>query len=266
MRHIALALAVVLIVGSTARIGIAQDQSAAPSTQPLNTGTITYPTVDNIDFREGTIECWVKLTFDPKANLPPGEYRGLASVINVAGDSGGFGVHIFAQATDTRPHWWCSIGPKTILTPMPITAPIEAMNQDEWHHIAITWKDDKTWAFFDGKPAGDRNHEATIYKGFGPPVANKPILYGDRYNRNGKFVLDDVRVSRVARKPEELGFHGELKPDAHTAILDRFEQPFEPDEKTTTAADVILSGTGGTPSSQCQFVEGKFGKGLQLHK
>ena len=69
MRQIRLAAAVVLIFGSTACICVAQDQTPAASTQPIATGTLTYPAVDNVDFREGTIECWVKLGAwaDPRA-------------------------------------------------------------------------------------------------------------------------------------------------------------------------------------------------------
>src|SRR5688500_2022657 len=130
MRHISIATWVVLIIGSTCCFIRAQED-AAPTTQPMVTGTITYPAVDNLDFREGTIEWWIKLTFDPKENLPATEYRGLASVLTLSGDSGGFSVHVFVPAGGDRPHWWCSIGPKTVFTPMPITAPIEAMTKDE---------------------------------------------------------------------------------------------------------------------------------------
>jgi hypothetical protein len=122
--------------------------------------------------------------------------------------------------------------------------------------------------YFDGKKSGERTNQATLYKGFGPTAADKPILFGDRWNRNAKLVIDDVRVSRVARNPEELGFHGALKSDAHTAILDSFDNAaFAPDGKQTTKPELILAGPGGTPSPDCEFVaDGKFGKALSLQK
>ena len=79
------------------------------------------------------------------------------------------------------------------------------------------------------------------------------------------MVIDDLRVSTVARRPDELGFAvGKLSPDPFTAVLDSFEADFEPDGKTATRPALILSGPGGVPSKGCAFVPGRFGKALSL--
>lgn len=226
------------------------------------TGTLTYPAPDNIDWREGTVECWIKFNFEPAASLPSKDYQGFAALLSLSGSAGALNIHYMAQPGSNEASWWCSIGPETVFTAFGIASP--PVHKNEWHHIALVWAGESTRAYFDGKLAGHFTHLVTLAKGFG--AVGKEIFVGDKWNARAHYVLDEFRVSRVARRPEELGFNGQLKRDAFTSILDPFEGDFEPDGKAVTHPSVMLSGEGGVPSAQCQFVDGKFGKGLAFYR
>lgn len=236
---------------------------ALSSGSKVATGTLTYPALDNVDFREGTLEFWVKMAFDPAPYLPAKDYQGFMVLAALAGESGGLNLHYSAPAGSGQPALWCSIGPKTKLTPF--GTPQCLFHRDEWHHVALTWKGCDMALFLDGNPAGRIKQNEFLYRVFGDH-GSKPILFGDIWNVVALMVLDDFRLSRVARPAEELGFHGELKPDVYTSILDPFEGGFDPDGKTLTSPRALFRGGGGLPTRECCFAEGRFGNGLAFFR
>lgn len=222
-----------------------------------------YPAQDNLDMREGTFECWVRLGFEPSEGLPAAQYTGFLTFLGLEGENGGLNLSYQAQGGTKEPGWACSMHPSSYFTTM-LAAP-ELWRKGEWHHFALVWKGADTILYTDGKVSGAYRHERSLFLGFGP-VATKQIFIGGKWGVNAMMTVDELRLSRVARKPEELGFHGPLKPDVYTSILDSFEGDFTPDGKTSTQPAVMLSGQGGTASSPCQFVEGKYGKALSFYK
>ena len=83
-------------------VGLGAAGSFAAEPKPIrlgdvSTGTLTYPALDHLDFREGTLECWVKFAFDPNDYLPAKEYTGMLVLVGLNGDQGGLGVHFMAQ-------------------------------------------------------------------------------------------------------------------------------------------------------------------------
>lgn len=230
----------------------------------IPTGTLRYPALDNLDFREGTIECWVKFAFDPREYLPAKDYTGMLSLLQIGTERGGLNVHFCAQAGRAEATWFCSIGPQPMLHGTYIGgAKTNLFNV--WQHLALVWKGRDLKTYLDGKLTGGVEHLKYPYQIWGS-FGMKPIVIGDQWNRHALMTIDEVRVSSVARNPEELGVNvGELKPDAFTTVLDPFESDYTPDGKTATRPIAIFNGEGGLPSAHCRFVEGKFGKGLAFY-
>ncbi|MBI4024550.1 MAG: hypothetical protein HY360_06185 [Verrucomicrobia bacterium] len=225
------------------------------------TGTLTYPALDHLDFREGTFECWVKFAFDPNEYLPAKGYTGMLFLVRLDGDRGGLGIYYYAQDGAKEAGWSCRVGPDSKFHSFGIGTPKQP-TFGVWQHLALVWKGREMMAYLDGKESEKVIHNEFPHQGFGD-VRSKPIFFGCQYNRYALMTIDDLRVSNVARKPEELGAAvGELKADAFTTILDPFEGDFMPDGKAPTKPTVMLNGPGGLPSAQCRFVTGKFGKGL----
>jgi len=229
------------------------------------TGTLTYPLKDNIDLREGTIECWIQFGFETSEFLPVKDFRTLASLFDFNSEKGSMGASYFVGSIFgvDKGGWYFRPGPKPML--LPIGAAM-IWKKGEWHHLAFTWQEKMMRLYVDGKDAGFRDQQSSLRDAF-EVVTNQDIRFGDRWNVAARFGLDDIRVSTIARQPEELGFAvGELKPDPYTSLLDPFECDFVPDGKQLTKPRVIMVGSGGKPSAPCVFVEGKFGKGLSFYK
>lgn len=238
------------------------------------TGTLEYPSEDNLDFKEGTVEFWFKPWYDTASSLPSTEkYQLLSAILDLRGETGGLTMSHFAGAS-ARPS-------------ATLFARLNSEKQDlfgvsggafvpkkgEWHHLALVWMGREVTLYVDGVigqgkkgKVGAMTALAFLHEAFGA-VGRHPIRLGDKWHANGKMAVDDFRVSSVARPVEQLGFSvGQLKPDPSTRILDAFEESFEPDGKTRTRPVVIVSGEGGLPSPQCRFEEGKFGKALSLYR
>jgi len=230
------------------------------------TGSLTYPAEDNIRMREGTIEFWMKVPFDVRRRISPTKkYQGLLPIVRLSGEDGALNLHWFTGASyKGTAGLFCSMASKKVklngffmgkFLPKPNT----------WRHFALTWKDKKFRFYLDGKLRIEKTCIEFIHVSFGP-IARHPIFFGDKWNRHGEMALDEVRVSSVARRVEELGCHGKLKPDPFTLILDDFEKPFKPDAKKRTSPSVMFRGEGGLPGKLCEFVEGKYGRGLALYR
>lgn len=235
--------------------------AAAPKIGSISTGTLTYPALDNLDFREGTIECWVKFAFNPLDYLPSKEYLSMLSFWNVGNPRGGMNVAFFTNTGMTNATWFCSMGPKPLIHGTYIGTPSSDLF-GKWQHLALVWKARETLAYLDGKLTGKVEHIQPPYQVWGT-LDVKPIFFGCQWNRYALITIDDLRISRIARTEKELGWAmGELKPDPYTTVLDAFEGDFVPDGKLETKPVVIANGNGGLPSSPCRFVPGKFGRGL----
>ena len=226
-------------------------------------GTLTYPALDNMNFEESTVECWIKLAYDPAPLLPAKDFQGFLTFMAIKAEDGGVSIGYAAQKGQDKPQWFCSVAPKPVVYGFGFVPPL--MKLGEWHHLAIVWKGQEAFTYWDGKETGRSKQNASFGKVFGS-LRDATIFIGDKWNRHSLMVIDDLRISRVARTPAELGFNGELKPDVYTTLLDPFECDFTPDGKATTKPSVIFNGAGGLASAPCCFVQGKFGKGLAFYK
>jgi hypothetical protein len=238
------------------------------------TGTLDYPSEDNLDFKEGTVEFWFQPGYDTASHLPSTEtFDGLAAILDLRGDTGAMGVSHFAGGA-AKPSAILSVRLSSDRQDLfGVSGGEFTPKKGEWHHFALSWKDKVVNFYLDGAIAPGRKGKMSpftaldfLHLAFGT-VGRHPIRVGDKWNARSRFAVDDFRLSAVARAPEELGFRvGPLKPDPSTRILDGFESPFDPDGKQRTRPAVIFSGEGGLPSPQCRFVEGKFGKALALYR
>ena len=225
----------------------------------VRTGQLTYPALNNLDLREGTIEFWLKLAFDPADYLPGGRYTGLLGVVHLAGEDGGGGLLYFAQGDSLR--WSVSM-----TSPLQPAGPTDRiMVPDRWYHVALVWQGREMVFYLDGERASGRHQIVPLHQVFGRLARTQTLRFGDPRGQQALMVIDDLRISRVARQPEELGFFiGEHTPDIYTSVLDPFEDAFVPDGETTTQPTVIWAGPGGLPSRECRFVPGKYGRGLSF--
>jgi hypothetical protein len=231
---------------------------------PAQTGTLTYPLKDNLDLREGTLECWVQFGVNVADFLPATDYKTLAVLFAFEGEKGTMAASHFVGSIfgADKGGWYFRPGPKPMLLPVSAAA---MWKKGDWHHVAFTWKEKLMRLYMDGKEAGQRDQQASLQESF-QVVTDQLLMFGDKWHVAGRFALDDVRVSTIARPTEELGFHvGELKPDPYTSLLDPFECDFVPDGAQLTQPRAILAGTGGKPSKGCRFVDGKFGKALSFY-
>lgn len=230
------------------------------------TGTVLYRAEDNLDLREGTLELWLRVPFDVREHLPSGkEYKGLLTVAELVSRSGSLGLIYFAGAMH-RPEagFYCSVGSKEVEL-HGISFGRFILEPNEWHHLALTWKGCVLRAYLDGQLCSERTCPELLHVALGP-VGAEPLRLGDKWEANGRMVIDELRVSSVAREPHELGAHGKMAADPYTRILDPFETAFDPDGTKCTQPQVMFAGQGGLPSRYCEFVEGRFGAGLALFR
>jgi len=240
----------------------------AASKRPV-TGVLRYPLKYNINLEEGTIECWMKLNIEPHEFLPAKNFAGICSLVMLSGDRGGFSTSYFVGSTfgAEKAGWHVRFSPRAKMLPL---GSVAMWHKNEWRHWAVTWKGRETWFYLDGKQVSYRSHPATFADTVGglggkALLPKWPFYFGDRWNRAANYTLDDIRVSSIARQPNELGFAvGELKVDPYTILLDSFEESFIPDGKQTTSPRVLWDGKGGVVSRINHFTDGKFGKGLSF--
>jgi hypothetical protein len=230
----------------------------------ITTGTLAYPIKDNIDLQEGTLECWVLLpvamdTFDNTGQSS----SSIAVLFSLIGNPGTLQASlltggIFGQNIG----WYIRPGPKPLMQP---TAGNITWQPNEWHHLAVVWKDKELTLYLDGKLASTRTNQASLKTVF--ERLDDQLLFGDKWHVGGRLVIDELRISLVARTPDELGFHHvPLQPDPFTALLDSFDLAEPPDEgPLLTKPEVILAGAGGTSRGPCWLVPGKSGKALSLY-
>lgn len=227
------------------------------------TGTLTYQAEDNIDFKEGTLEFWLKINFDPaQYQNTKKTFFSLLQLFRISGEKGGISVEYFIR-NNKKPSLVCTILSKTRMKPLILGKYIFKKNQ--WYHLALLWKGKKIWSYVNGANKREVNQNEFLYREF-EPLNSQKIFFGDKYHRKSLMLIDDLRISTVARQKEELGFFkGKLKQDIYTRLLDPFDTLAEDNKKMMTLPTVISNGKNGKISDNCQLVDnGKFGKALSF--
>jgi hypothetical protein len=173
------------------------------------TGTLTYPLKENVDLRDGTIECWVQFDSTSASTCPQRTPRHsqACSVFRARRERWRRVISLASIFGEKNGGWYFRPGPQADAAPVSVAA---IWKKGEWHHVAVTWKRKLMIAYIDGKEAARRDQQATLQKMFGS-VTDQQLMFGDQWHVAARFVIDDVRISTIARVPEELGFAmGEL--------------------------------------------------------
>ncbi|MCM8759529.1 MAG: LamG domain-containing protein [Candidatus Omnitrophica bacterium] len=224
------------------------------------------------------MEAWVLFDFDP-AQVETGIWRGMGGwfefkIPKKENDLGAsFSVLYGLKATGRRTpsgsacymRVGFSIDGKEV--PHPSTIDCTSWGTNKWHHVAVMWKDGRYLTIYvDGKEVDRREYPWSIIRDI--PSSAQVVIGFTGYIAKNAVAVDEVRISSVARKPEELGFFCiPLKPDPATLLLENFENVFEKDGRFYTRPEVI-----GDVSAPAEYqviggkiVPGKYGKGFLLH-
>jgi hypothetical protein len=246
----------------------------------VSSGKIVFPARGLYSLQEGTIESWVKFDFDPNEPVEGYTARGelFRLVVSKADNDLGAEMNIFfASLPSSRK------GEKgrsfTFLragfaidgqeVPHPLLAECLNWKRDEWHHVAVTWKEARRMAiYFDGRivvnrgEAAEREFPYSIERDI--PAGAQLILGSPFDQQPNSLTIDEFRLSSVARSPSTLGFvQTPLKPDPFTMLLENFENVKAAGSATqlTTTPEVVATATA-PPSyiiSDGRLVSGKSG-------
>ncbi|MBT3381890.1 MAG: hypothetical protein HN742_16890 [Lentisphaerae bacterium] len=224
---------------------------------PAPSGTISWPAEGLFDLERGTVECRVRPEFDPEVVVPDGVSRGQ------------YNQHLFSFEFDAsrKVAFYWNIDDRGMRAyvqtgrgefPAMVGGAVP-MQRGQWHHVAMTWGDELA-IVVDGETIAAKPHvgtlsgdaaDATLRLGFGAGAC--------------AFVVDEFRISDTIRVFENL--NRPLRGDQHTLLLERFDETFTPDGARRTMPSRVGAGAaaaGGLPSPDCAFVEGHFGRALNL--
>lgn len=254
---------------------------------------VIYPAPGHIDPAEGTLEFWLRLEANPDPShkagvsyfnllqiLKPGEpnprirlfyqtvwttnvYHFFLSTIGVVN-----GTFVANPYTVTAEEGTGPLKGETAAKPYPR---IPRLKAGDWHQLAVTWKglpQSTVALYFDGKVAiPEVLLPAPLWEDF--DAFQLHLLVNPYANAHS---LDELRISAVARTPEEIATaftEARAKQDRHTLLLDRFEALREINGKKFTVPEVFNLGmdvSGGllTTPFAIELVEGKSGKAAKF--
>lgn len=160
--------------------------------------TLTYPTSDNINYQEGTIEFLFNPGFDPSS--PPD-----SMFLYSTGNTGEDQIDIYVDYYGTLYFYFYDYYGYTKTA----FADISGWNQGEWHHIAVLWEylvgtgDMRMDLFLDGSN-GSTSISGTYYA-YGGPFGSTMYIGSDgssQYQAYSSF--DELRISNISRTPDEI--------------------------------------------------------------
>lgn len=263
-------LARIVLVGAFGLAVARSEPARAATNDNCVFGRVTYPALGNIRMNEGTIEAWVTICFDPYQKTGLDWYSPSVLLDVVASpDAGldfGWGITPNKKPWDSRDlgkglysQIWGGFRVKgrSFIT---VGSPPNIWRTNQTFHFAFSWKDRETWLYIDGKLVQHAEHPDSPDT---EVTRQGAICLGSHFSgRETRIVLSEFRISSVARRPEELGFHGVLKPDPYTLLLDHFDKVTETGGQRLTKPEVmaVTDGVaGGMISSECRLVE-SFGR------
>lgn len=214
---------------------------------------LVYPAAGNIELDEGTVEVWVIGQFD--AAGPVTNSSSWCTPFNL----------VFPDASYTLTYitWgkaFAQIGYAAVNNSY-VWRPVKPWKPGEFHQVAWTWNGRMRSVYVDGEAGGKGA------KGEAPrELEVESMLMGNLSvgvlhvgKQASPLVVDEIRISSVARTPEEIRGSWDKAPgrDAHTLLLDHCDGG---------PAEVVTGAAGGKLIAVTNVVEAKFGKGLQLWK
>lgn len=212
------------------------------------TGTLAYPMTGNLDPASGTLEAWVRPMFDPQVEAPADESRGVYNREFVRLN--------LADGTVASLYWNIDDrGMRFYVREPDQSLPIVLGSHSDWrkgqtHHVGLTWGNEIR-IYVDGELKAQQDFNGLL--GRQADVNDGEILFG---GGPSELVVDEIRISSVARTQFDLAAPPQA--DESTILLDHLDDDFAPDGKRGTEDGK------GLPSTGTRFVEGKFGRALQL--
>ena len=236
--------------------------------QPREFATITYPAPGNLDWDEGTVELWIVDQFATSIPKNP-------NAMNL------FDIRL--PALDGAHYYLGYVGWANSLAQIGYSNPRHSYvwsgkinwKAGEPHYVVWTWSGRVRSVYLDGHSVESGKFDPPLQgEGRGHSSANVLVEGELRGNQTGSqlivggghsmFIIDEIRISSVARPVEELARIHEsnktLLRDAFTLLLDHCDGG---------PAEVISGLTGekgGTLSGEYKIVDGKYGKAIQLWK
>jgi len=237
-------------------------------------GHVAYPALGNIHLDEGTLEAWVTICFDPYEKTTSSWYARAAIFDLALSRRHGLGATwaIKENPRDKKrgvaSQLWTgfSIGGRKFFH-LATYAKME-WKEGRTFHYALAWRDRVTTLFIDGKQVNQVSQPSSLQA----EISSKAILWlGGRWSGASTLaIIDELRVSSVVRRPDELGHAspGPLAAEPHTLLLDHLDiVRVRSDGKKETVADVMAQydgRTGGLVSAGCRSVDGRRGKAIAL--
>ncbi|HUS80400.1 MAG TPA: LamG-like jellyroll fold domain-containing protein [Armatimonadota bacterium] len=242
-------------------------------------GRITLPARELFDFEEGTVEAWVMFEFDPagwQEDQGVYQWRGRWFTFTAPQTNTDLGAEVVVEyglknhgrlgriepGCNFRVAFYVD-GEKV---PHPVLPACTKFERGTWHHFAVTWAEGRiVRAYLDGKLAQEMVFPHSVVRDV--PAAAQVIIGHPDDPRWNLLALDDLRISSIARQPEELGSQAAPpQPDPYTLLLDGFEHVADRDghmiSTPAVLADAALPGeyelTGG------RMIEGHSGSAWAL--
>jgi len=231
-----------------------------------------FPARGLIDLDEGTLEAWVQFAFDPSEKHKSYKARGSIALLDFSSpvfprDEMSLSVYTLdfsrqhQMNTRAKIRFGINFEDREIRHPMsPWFKP--GLKPASWHHIAVCWSGKRMWAYLDGKRAGDHH----VDRRFDRPLNNTDMFYLGLHPQRRYYatmlVIDELRISRMARPADQIGFAGQLQPDANTLLLLTFDQHNDRIVPAHAATQEALKPQ--LVPTYMAIIAGKYGNGLAL--
>ena len=203
-------------------------------------GRVAIPAKGNIDLRQGTLECWLRPTFDPSEEYEEG--------VSLSSYNRQFFTLITADQEVLILYYNADDRSMRVVTkkadgtyPVILSGPVR-MPTDEWCYVGLSWGEELRL-----------NVNGTIARHDVKGTVAGSVEQATIDLELTHFRVDELRISKVARPPEGVP-SGELPDDADTLFLDRCEALGRPGRRADSSTPVT------TPN--CALVEGRFGQAI----
>lgn len=224
----------------------------ATALSALATG-VEYPLGGNFENEEGTIEMWVTPTAKELYPADDGQYHQVLSFFSIE-IPGEWSMTVSWYRHGEQIGIKSSMGSQRV--PSGILAILPEKELPDWktgrrQRFAFVWKGLDMKIYADGKMVGQREQVIS----FSGDLAGRKIVFGNKANMHDDLILHAVRISSIARTPEELA-SAEPVEDKYTLLLDRFDDASVAQTLKTTPLVVhdAKEGVGGSLNAPARFV------------
>jgi hypothetical protein len=226
--------------------------TATAFAQPRQFGNIAYPAPGNIQLDEGTVEVWLTSYFDSEAKATE---CGWASFFDLRTPDQTLTCSLMFLTWGKALALLAGSG---ALRHSYVWSRVLVWKPGEYHCVALSWSGRRRRIYVDGVAGGkggkgDTPPEVEVEGVFRGDLSQTRLLIGSGYS---PIVVDEVRISSVARTPEEIarGWTNAPAADAYTLLLDHCDG----------GTPEVMAGTQGGPEGGFKVVASRFGNAIQL--